>query len=45
MEKIRELLGKPLVIGVLGIVLGLVIGLIIGWGIWPVQYYDASAAN
>ncbi len=29
----------------IGAVAGLIIGLIIGWGIWPVQYYDASITN
>jgi hypothetical protein len=27
---------------ILGVVLGLLLGLIIGWGIWPVQYSDAT---
>ena len=44
MEKIRELLGKPLITAVLGFVLGLIIGLpILGWGLWPVKWVDASA--
>ena len=46
MEKIRELLGKPLITAVLGFVLGLIIGLpILGWGLWPVKWVDASAEH
>lgn len=46
MDKIREYLKRPLVIGIiLGVVVGLIIGLIIGWGIWPVQWTNASPAN
>jgi hypothetical protein len=29
---------------ILGVVLGLLLGLIIGWGLWPVQWYDATPA-
>lgn len=42
---IREYLKRPLVIGILGVVVGLIIGLIIGWGLWPVQWTNASPAN
>lgn len=46
-EKIKELLlGKPWVIAALGFVLGLIVGLpILGWGLFPVQWTDASAQN
>lgn len=43
MEMIRALLKKPWLTVVLGFVLGLIIGLpVLGWGLWPVQWYDAS---
>src|SRR5512135_3790250 len=45
MDKIREYLKRPLYIGILGGVAGLIIGLIIGWGIWPVQWTNASPSN
>lgn len=44
MEKISELLKRPLVIGVIAFLLGTVFGLVVlGWGLWPVQWVDASA--
>ncbi len=33
---------KPAVAATLGAIAGLIIGLIIGWGIWPVQWTDAT---
>ena len=46
MEKIREQLSKPLVIGALGFLFGFVIGLFaFGWGLTPVKYYDAAPVN
>ncbi len=45
MDQIREYLKRPLIIGIVGVVAGLIIGLIIGWGIWPVQWTNASPAN
>jgi hypothetical protein len=27
---------------ILGVILGLILGLIIGWGLWPVQWYNAT---
>ncbi len=45
MDTIREYLKRPLFIGIAGVVVGLILGLIIGWGIWPVQWTNASPAN
>jgi hypothetical protein len=43
MDAIREQLKKPLVIGIGGFVIGLILGwFVIGWGLWPVQWTDAS---
>ncbi len=36
---------KTYVYGVAGLIIGLVLGLIVGWGLWPVTWTDASAAN
>lgn len=36
---------KIYVYGVAGILIGLILGLVVGWGIWPVSWSDASAAN
>jgi hypothetical protein len=45
MDKIKELLSRPLVTGILGFVIGLIIGFpVLGWGIWPVQWKDADAS-
>jgi hypothetical protein len=41
---IKNLLKNMRVVLMLGVVLGLLLGLIIGWGIWPVQWTDASPA-
>jgi hypothetical protein len=40
---IRNLLKNPKVALILGVVLGLLLGLIVGWGLWPVQWTDATA--
>jgi hypothetical protein len=46
METVRAQLKNPLVVGIGAGVIGLIIGLfILGWWLWPVQWYDASAAN
>ncbi|MDZ4158803.1 MAG: hypothetical protein U1B80_03345 [Anaerolineaceae bacterium] len=46
MEKLRGLLERPLIIGVIGFALGLIIGLpILGWGLFPVQWTDASVQH
>ena len=41
---IKNLLKNQKVVLVLGVVLGLLLGLIIGWGIWPVQWKNATPA-
>lgn len=43
MDAVREQLKKPLVIGIVAFVVGLLIGwFVIGWGLWPVQWTDAT---
>lgn len=44
-QKIKDLLKKPLYVGIAGILIGLILGLLIGWVFWPVQWTDASAEN
>src|SRR6266508_1668763 len=39
---IKNLLKKTRLVLILGVVLGLFLGLIIGWGIWPVQWTNAT---
>ncbi len=39
---VRNLLKNTRVALILGVVLGLLLGLIVGWGIWPVQWSDAT---
>lgn len=42
-EKIRQLLARPLIAAGLGFLLGLIIGLpVLGWGLFPVQWKDAA---
>jgi hypothetical protein len=46
MDKIRQMLEKPMLTAIAGFVLGLLIGLpILGWWIWPVQWTDAAPAH
>jgi hypothetical protein len=46
MDKIRELLKNPIYAGAAGLVVGALIGLIVlGWGIFPVQWVNASPQN
>jgi len=43
MDKIRQLVDKPLVAAAIGFVLGLIIGLpLLGWWVFPVQWTDAA---
>lgn len=45
MEKIKELLQRPLTAGIVGLVAGIIIGLpILGWWLWPVKWEDADAS-
>lgn len=44
MDLIRERLQKPLVAGIAGFIVGLLFGwIVIGWGIWPVEWTDATS--
>jgi hypothetical protein len=43
MEKIQELIKRPLITGLIGFIIGLIIGLpVLGWGLMPVQWKDAD---
>ena len=42
LELLSEYIKKPIVVAILGAIVGLILGLIIGWGIWPVQWTDAT---
>lgn len=43
MNKIRELLGKPIATLVIGFIVGVIIGLpVLGWGLFPVQWTNAA---
>lgn len=43
MEKIQELIRRPLIAAAIGFILGLIIGLpVLGWGLMPVQWVDAD---
>jgi len=39
---VKNLLKNMKIVLVLGVVLGLLLGLLVGWGIWPVQWTDAT---
>lgn len=45
MDRIREQFNKPVIAVIVGGIIGLVLGLVIGWGLWPVQWYDASITH
>ena len=46
MEKIREQMKNPLVMGGAGLVIGLLIGwMLLGWVIFPVEYVDGAPEN
>lgn len=42
LQVISVILKNPKIAAILGVVGGLILGLIIGWGIWPVQWTDAT---
>jgi hypothetical protein len=43
MDAIRDLLNRPLVVGIAAFVVGLFVGLVVlGWWLWPVQWTDAG---
>ena len=42
LQVLAVIIKKPAVAAVLGAVVGLALGLTIGWGIWPVQWTDAT---
>ena len=46
MDKIRQLVGKPLVAAAIGFVIGLIIGLpLLGWWLYPVTWTDAAPVH
>jgi hypothetical protein len=46
MEKILSYIKRPLIAGAIGFVIGLLIGLpVLGWGLFPVQWTDASVKH
>jgi len=42
LQVIALLVKKPAVAATLGVIVGLILGLVIGWGIWPVEWTDAT---
>lgn len=42
LQVISVIVKNPKVSAILGVIGGLILGLIIGWGIWPVQWTDAT---
>lgn len=45
-EKIRQILSRPLVAAGIGFLLGLLIGLpVLGWGVFPVRWTDAAPSH
>lgn len=46
MDAVREVLNKPLWVGVISFLVGLFIGLVVlGWWLWPVQWTDADPSH
>lgn len=42
LQVISSLVKKPMIAAILGVIAGLTLGLIVGWGIWPVEWTDAT---
>ena len=42
LQVLEVYLKKPAISITLGVIVGLIVGLVIGWGIWPVQWTDAT---
>ena len=42
LQVIQVIIKKPAVAATLGAILGLILGLVFGWGIWPVQWTNAT---
>ena len=42
LQVLALIIKKPAVAAILGVIAGLALGLIVGWGIWPVQWTDAT---
>ena len=42
LQVISIIIKKPAVAAALGVIVGLALGLLVGWGIWPVQWTDAT---
>ncbi len=46
MEKIKEILRKPAALTIGALIIGVLIGLVVlGWGLWPLQWVNASPAD
>jgi hypothetical protein len=46
MDKLREYLKDPKIVGIAALVIGILFGwLVIGWGLWPVQWADADLGH
>ena len=46
MDKIKEFIKKPSALAVAGLLVGMIVGLVVlGWGLWPVQWEDASPSD
>jgi hypothetical protein len=46
MEKVKSFLKKPVALGVGALVVGILFGLVVlGWGVWPLQWVDASPSD
>ena len=42
LQVLSEYIKKPVFAAILGAIAGLILGLTIGWGLWPVQWTDAT---